>query len=134
MFGVAGELWEQPRVEDVATPAAFARNPDLVHRFYDARRAAIQTKAPNAAHAALARLDAAWPGELLIVTQNVDDLHQRAGAARLIHLHGEHPNAWWSACDQPHPWTGPLHDQPPRPACRRARPLRPPTHVSRHTP
>src|SRR3546814_9127884 len=77
-FRDAGGLWEQHRVEDVATPEAFARDPDLVHRFYDARRAAIQTKAPNAAHAALARPDAAWPGELLIVTQNVDDQIGRA--------------------------------------------------------
>src|SRR3546814_5056036 len=60
-FRGAGGLWEQHRVEDVATPEAFARDPDLVHRFYDARRAAIQAKAPNAAHEALARLDAAWP-------------------------------------------------------------------------
>src|SRR3546814_11207693 len=103
MFGVAGELWEQPRVEDVATPAAFARNPDLVHRFYDARRAAIQTKAPNAAHAALARLDAAWPGELMIVTQTVEDLHGRAGAARQITMHGETINGRCSRCDQRRP-------------------------------
>ncbi|MBB5705502.1 Sir2 family NAD+-dependent deacetylase [Sphingopyxis panaciterrulae] len=124
-FRDAGGLWEQHRVEDVATPEAFARDPDLVHRFYDARRAAIQTKAPNAAHAALARLDAAWPGELLIVTQNVDDLHERAGAARLIHMHGEHLNAWCSACDQRSPWTGPLIDRPACPACGLPGTLRP---------
>ena len=62
-FRDGGGLWEQHRVEDVATPEAFVRDPDLVHRFYDARREAIQTKVPNAAHDALARLDAAWPGE-----------------------------------------------------------------------
>ena len=78
-FRDGGGLWEQHRVEDVATPEAFARDPDLVLRFYDVRREAIQTKVPNAAHDALARLDAEWPGELLIVTQNVDDLHERAG-------------------------------------------------------
>src|ERR1700710_131710 len=82
-FRSAGGLWEQHRVEDVATPEAFARDPELVQRFYDMRRAAIQTKTPNAAHVALGRLDAAWPGELLIVTQNVDDLHERGGARRL---------------------------------------------------
>src|SRR3546814_6510130 len=80
---------------------------------------------PNAAHEALARLDAAWPGELLIVTQNVDDLHERAGAARLIHMHGEHLNAWCSACDQRSPWTGPLIDRPACPACGLPGTLRP---------
>lgn len=78
-FRGGGGLWEQHRVEDVATPEAYERDPDLVLRFYDMRRAAIQTKAPNAAHRALARLDAEWGGDLLIVTQNVDDLHERAG-------------------------------------------------------
>ena len=68
-------LWEGHRVEDVATPEAFARDPVLVQQFYDARRARLGEVAPNAAHDALARLDADWPGELLIVTQNVDDLH-----------------------------------------------------------
>src|SRR5688500_8248597 len=72
-------LWEGHRVEDVATPEAFRRDPDLVQSFYDTRRAQLQTVEPNAAHNALARLDAEWPGELLIVTQNVDDLHERAG-------------------------------------------------------
>jgi len=124
-FRDAGGLWEQHRVEDVATPEAFARDPDLVLRFYDMRRQAIQTKAPNAAHAALARLDAAWPGELLIVTQNVDDLHERAGAKRLIHMHGEHLNAWCTGCDTRVPWTGPLLDRPACNACGVAGLLRP---------
>lgn len=124
-FRDGGGLWEQHRVEDVATPEAFVRDPDLVHRFYDARRAAIQTKQPNAAHVALARLDAHWPGELLIVTQNVDDLHERAGAKRLIHMHGEHLNAWCTACDQHSPWTGTLIDRPACPACGMVGYLRP---------
>jgi len=124
-FRDGGGLWEQHRVEDVATPEAFARDPDLVLRFYDMRRAAIQTKEPNAAHDALARLDAEWPGELLIVTQNVDDLHERAGAKRLIHMHGEHLNAWCTACDARVPWTGPLLDRPACPACGAAGMLRP---------
>jgi NAD-dependent deacetylase len=116
-FRDGGGLWEQHRVEDVATPEAFVRDPDLVHRFYDARREAIQTKRPNAAHAALARLDGLWPGELLIVTQNVDDLHERAGAKRLIHMHGEHLMAWCTGCDARSPWTGTLIDRPACPAC-----------------
>lgn len=116
-FRSEGGLWEQHRVEDVATPEAFARDPELVLRFYDMRREAIQTKEPNAAHLALARLDAEWPGELLIVTQNVDDLHERAGARRVLHMHGEHLLAWCTACDVRSRWTGTLIDRPPCPAC-----------------
>ena len=124
-FRDGGGLWEQHRVEDVATPEAFARNPVLVQRFYDMRREAIRTKVPNAAHDALARLDAAWPGELLIVTQNVDDLHERAGAKRLLHMHGEHLKAWCTACDARSAWTGTLIDGPICPACGVAGKLRP---------
>jgi NAD-dependent deacetylase len=117
-------LWEQHRVEDVATPEGFARDPELVLRFYDMRREAIQTKQPNPAHSALARLDAEWPGELLIVTQNVDDLHERAGAARVLHMHGQHLNAWCTSCDTRSRWTATLIDRPPCPVCQ-ARTLRP---------
>lgn len=120
-FRSAGGLWEQHRVEDVATPEAFARDPDLVLRFYDMRREAIQTKAPNPAHLALARLDREWPkrasGGVLIVTQNVDDLHERGGAINVLHMHGEHLNAWCTACDARPRWTGTLIDRPPCPAC-----------------
>lgn len=116
-FRSAGGLWEKHRVEDVATPEAFARDPELVLRFYDMRRAAIQTKQPNAAHEALARLDAQWSGQLLIVTQNVDDLHERAGAKRVLHMHGEHLLAWCTACDVRSPWRATLIDRPPCPAC-----------------
>ena len=123
-FRGAGGLWENHRVEDVATPEAFARDPQLVLRFYDMRREAIQTKEPNAAHTALARLDAEWPGELLIVTQNVDDLHERGGARRVLHMHGEHLKAWCTWCDSRHGWSGPLADRPSCPKCE-ARSLRP---------
>lgn len=113
-FRGPGGLWEGHRVEDVCTPEALARDPALVHRFYDLRRAALETVAPNAAHDALARLDAAWRGELLIVTQNVDDLHERAGARRLLHMHGELCSALCAACGTRHPW----HDAlPPATRC-----------------
>jgi NAD-dependent deacetylase len=112
-------------IEDVATPEAFVRDPDLVLRFYDMRRAAIQTKHPNAAHFALAKLDGAWGGELTIVTQNVDDLHERAGAKRLIHMHGTHLTAWCLACDGRPEWRGPLIDRPACPICDVAGLLRP---------
>lgn len=124
-FRSEGGLWEQHRVEDVATPEAFVRDPDLVLRFYDMRREAIQTKEPNAAHFALGRLDAEWNGGLLVVTQNVDDLHERAGAKRLLHMHGEHLNAWCMACDERHQWRGTLLDRPSCPACGVAGQLRP---------
>ncbi|TCM18944.1 NAD-dependent deacetylase [Novosphingobium sp. PhB165] len=119
-FRDGGGLWEQHRVEDVATPEAFERDPDLVLRFYDMRREAIQTKAPNAAHHALARLDREWEGDLLIVTQNIDDLHERAGASRVLHMHGEHLNAWCTACDVRSRWTGTLIDRPACPECGKA--------------
>lgn len=123
-FRDGGGLWEQHRVEDVATPEAFARNPDLVHRFYDMRRAAIQEKLPNPAHLALAALDARWTGGLLIVTQNVDDLHTRAGARRVLHMHGEHLKALCTSCETRSAWRGPLIERPPCPVCQ-ARSLRP---------
>jgi NAD-dependent deacetylase len=110
-------LWEDHRVEDVATPAAFRRDPELVQRFYDERRRNIMSAKPNAAHAALARLDREWTGDLLIVTQNIDDLHERAGAERVLHMHGEGLSAWCLACDARHRWTGTLLGEPPCPAC-----------------
>ena len=123
-FRAADGLWEDQRVEDVATPEAFARDPDRVQAFYDMRREGILAAQPNPAHAALARLDAQWPGELLIVTQNIDDLHERAGARRVLHMHGEGLAAWCTACDSRMPWTGTLRDDPPCPICH-AHALRP---------
>jgi len=118
-------LWEGHRVEDVATPEAFAGDSTLVQAFYDARRARLSEVEPNAAHAALARLDAEWPGELLIVTQNVDDLHERAGARRLLHMHGELRSAWCLACDARMAWDADLGDHPPCPSCGASGRLRP---------
>ena len=118
-------LWEGHRVEDVATPQAFRREPALVQAFYDARRARLKEVQPNAAHRALARLDSEWPGELLIVTQNVDDLHERAGARRLLHMHGELQSAWCLACDSRLPWEAELSSGPLCPSCGEAGLLRP---------
>ncbi len=116
-FRGPGGLWEGHRVEDVCTPEALARDPALVHRFYDLRRAALDAVEPNAAHHALARLDAAWPGELLIVTQNVDDLHERAGATRLLHMHGELRSALCAACGIREGWNEPLPPESECPNC-----------------
>jgi len=90
-FRDAGGLWSQVRIEDVATPSAFVRNPQLVQAFYNMRRHALQLPAiqPNAAHMALARLEAEWPGKVTLVTQNIDDLHQRAGSKNILAIHGE---------------------------------------------
>src|SRR4028118_2368632 len=123
-FRAADGLWEGHRVEDVATPDAFVRDPALVHAFYDARRARLAEVRPTAAHEALARLDADWPGDLLLVTQNVDDLHERAGSKRLLHMHGELKSAWCLACDARVGWAEDLSGDPPCPSCGKAGKLR----------
>src|SRR5690242_19082225 len=88
-FRAADGLWEGHCVEDVAAPQAYRGDPAVVHQFLGLRRAPLRQGEPNAGHPALGRLDAEWTGELLLVTQNVDDLHERAGSKRLIHMHGE---------------------------------------------
>ena len=117
-FRAAGGLWEQHRVEDVATPEGFAHNPDLVLNFYDKRRAALANVAPNAAHMALARLEREFAGELLLVTQNVDDLHERGGSAQVLHMHGELKSALCTACETRAPWLTTMIERPPCPVCR----------------
>ncbi|AHE51697.1 hypothetical protein NX02_13350 [Sphingomonas sanxanigenens DSM 19645 = NX02] len=107
-------LWEGHRVEDICTPQALARDARLVHDFYDARRAALAGVEPNPAHQALAALDAAWDGALLIVTQNVDDLHERAGAKRMLHMHGALLSALCAGCNKAVPWQGAM---PPGSVC-----------------
>lgn len=82
-------LWENHRIEDVATPEAFERDATLVQNFYNARRAQLNDVHPNPAHRALASFEQQFPGEFLLVTQNVDDLHERAGSQHLLHMHGE---------------------------------------------
>ena len=125
-FRAEDGLWENHRVEDVATPEAFRRDPELVQRFYDERRAGIRAARPNAAHEALARLERNWRegreygrgrGELLIVTQNIDDLHERAGATGVLHMHGEALSAWCTSCDARHRQEGPLLHTAGCPAC-----------------
>lgn len=117
-FRSVGGLWEQHRVEDVATPEGFARNPNLVLNFYDMRRAALADVAPNPAHMALARLEREFRGDLLLVTQNVDDLHERGGNARVLHMHGELKSAFCTSCETRSPWLGTMIDRPPCPVCR----------------
>ncbi|WP_209022017.1 NAD-dependent deacylase [Nocardioides sp. 503] len=116
-FRDADGLWEGHRVEDVATPQAYDDAPITVHRFYDARRAALAGVEPNPAHHALARLEQALGDDLLIVTQNIDDLHERAGSTRVLHMHGELLSALCRACGQRVRWDGDLVDLPPCPRC-----------------
>jgi NAD-dependent deacetylase len=118
-------LWEGHRVEDICTPEALVRDEEMVLRFYDARRAALAAVEPNAAHRALARLDAEWPGELLIVTQNVDNLHERAGAKRLLHIHGELLSALCRACGTRESFAGAMLDGTICAACGARDVLRP---------
>ncbi|MCM2249044.1 MAG: NAD-dependent protein deacylase [Geothrix sp.] len=118
-FRDANGLWENHRVEDVATPEAFHRNPALVYRFYNERRRSLPAAQPNAAHHALARLERAWPGDVLLVTQNVDDLHDRAGSVNLLHMHGELLKGRCLACRTVLDWPGDLDADSRCPACRR---------------
>lgn len=117
-------LWEGHRVEDVCTPRALHRDPELVHRFYDERRAKLDTVAPNPAHVALARLAREWAGEMLLVSQNVDDLHERGGVADVLHMHGQLRSALCASCGARADWNGPLPPGTPCPVCG-ARALRP---------
>ena len=116
-FRDADGLWEGHRVEDVASPDAFELQPAVVHRFYDARRAAIAGVEPNPAHLALARLEEHLGDDLLVVTQNIDDLHERAGSIRVLHMHGELRSALCRACHNRTRWTRDLGDHPPCPRC-----------------
>lgn len=124
-FRDAGGLWEDQRVEDVATPEGFARDPARVHRFYNQRRAQLGGAQPNAAHLALAELERRWPSEVLVVTQNVDDLHDRAGSRNLIHMHGELRKVRCLHCGAVHVWAGDADGGSLCPACGRAGGLRP---------
>ncbi|MBX3427305.1 MAG: NAD-dependent protein deacylase [Pirellulales bacterium] len=126
-FRGADGLWEGHRLEEVATPEAFARQPQLVQRFYNERRRNLLAAnvAPNAAHCALAELERRWPGEFLLVTQNIDDLHQRAGSQRLVPMHGELLKVRCTACGALHEWRDDVAAESACRSCRRADRLRP---------
>jgi NAD-dependent deacetylase len=97
-------IWSKYDYREVATPEGFARNPDLVHDFYNQRRRAHAGVKPNAAHLALARLERQHTGEVVVVTQNIDALHEAAGSRNLIHMHGELLRALCAACGARHAW------------------------------
>ncbi len=121
-------IWTRFDPMKLATPEAFARDPLEVHAFYNARRRNLITASPNVAHFALARLEAdlAWTeSELTLVTQNIDDLHERAGSKRVIHMHGELSKARCTACGAIHPWREDLGLRDHCPACAGIGSLRP---------
>jgi NAD-dependent deacetylase len=126
-FRGAGGLWEGWRLEDVATPEAFARQPAVVQRFYDQRRRQLLAGAiePNPAHRALAELERRWPEPVLVVTQNIDDLHERAGTRNLIHMHGELLKARCRTCARMVAWRDDLGLDHRCPACGGDNALRP---------
>ncbi len=126
-FRDADGIWAKVRVEDVATPEAFARDPVAVHAFYNARRSRLAGGGvqPNAAHEALARLAGEWPGRVLVVTQNIDNLHERAGSPDLVHMHGELAKVRCAACAHVFPGTGDIGVGDACEACAATGPLRP---------
>lgn len=124
-FRGAGGLWENHRVEDVATPEAFLRDPKLVHRFYNARRKNLGTVAPNAAHIALARLEQEHWGEVLVITQNVDNLHEQGGSKNVLHMHGELLKARCEQCSEIFDWPDGMDQETPCPSCGQKPTMRP---------
>ncbi len=126
-FRDAGGLWSRYGMDEVATPRAFRRNPDLVFEFHNTlRRALTEGNAqPNAAHYALARLEAEAAEPVVVVTQNIDDLHEKAGSRALLHMHGELLKARCGACRAVSSWTSDLGGADVCPACGRVGSLRP---------
>jgi NAD-dependent deacetylase len=127
-FRDADGLWTKVNLEDVATPEGFARNPRLVHDFYNQRRRGLLAHniRPNAAHRALARLEQEWRGgEVLLVTQNIDHLHEQGGSRSLIHMHGEMFKARCELCAGVHAWEDDLTVDTSCPACGASGGMRP---------
>ncbi|WP_298610955.1 Sir2 family NAD+-dependent deacetylase [uncultured Thiothrix sp.] len=126
-FRASDGLWHNHRIEEVATPEGFAQNPNLVHEFYNARRKQLHdpTIQPNAAHLALARLEQTYRGKVLVVTQNVDNLHERAGSKQLIHMHGELNKIHCKQTGQIYNWNRDLNTTSVCQCCHQAGNLRP---------
>jgi len=126
-FRCKGGIWSKVDIEDVATPQAFVRNPVMVQNFYNARRTQLtdDRPEPNPAHLALARLEKEWAGHVLIVTQNIDDLHERAGSKNIIHMHGELLKIRCNHCNALLQWEENLFVETKCPDCQKAGGLRP---------
>ena len=124
-FRDSNGLWEKHDPMQIATPEAFAQDPALVYRFYNARRNQLCTVSPNDAHRALARLQAQFPGEVFLITQNVDDLHERGGSEQVCHMHGELKTMLCQACTARHAVSADYDARDRCPQCRAAGTLRP---------
>ena len=129
-FRDKGGVWTKVRLEDVATPEGYARDPEKVLAFYNQRRTDMLDVKANAAHIALARLEKDLPQKIdgasvTIVTQNVDDLHEKAGSETVIHMHGELAKAWCAACDWRGEWLVDMETQTPCPQCAQKGQVRP---------
>lgn len=126
-FRCTGGIWSKVSLEDVATPEGFKRNPSLVHDFYNARREQLTDTniRPNAAHVALARLERNWPGKVLLVTQNIDNLHYRAESRNVLHMHGELTKIRCEDCHTVHHWPISLSIEDRCPRCHHKGTLRP---------
>ena len=124
-FRASDGLWEDHKIEDVASPEGFARNPTLVHEFYNQRRRQLKDVKPNPAHAALARLESEWEGDFLLVTQNVDHLHEQAGSKRLLHMHGSLLSAFCQICEAKFEWHADLSQADACPSCNAKGRVRP---------
>ena len=97
-------IWTKNYAEEFSSPKAYEQNPSKVLEFYNERRRNLADKVPNAAHYAIAKLQREYSGEVMLVTQNVDDLHEQAGSSNVIHMHGELYNARCLACSSKMPW------------------------------
>jgi NAD-dependent deacetylase len=126
-FRASDGLWEEHRIEDVATPEGYAKDSALVHRFYNERRRKLQLPEiqPNAAHVALAKLESEWEGDFLLVTQNVDDLHERAGSSAVVHMHGSLLKVFCNVCDAHYDWKEDLSNETICPSCKAKGRMRP---------
>ncbi len=118
-FRSADGLWQNEEIDAVATPRGYARDPDRVHRFYNARRRELLSAGmrPNPAHKALARLEREYEGRVLIITQNIDNLHERAGSLNVLHMHGELLKARCENCCAVHQWEADLGRETSCPRC-----------------
>lgn len=126
-FRDSNGLWENHAVEDVASIDGFIRNPSLVQKFYNERRRQLRDPSvnPNAAHKAIAEIQKSWDGEFLLVTQNVDNLHERAGSTQVIHMHGELSKVRCQDTDQVFVWMEDITNHSLCPCCQKAGSLRP---------
>ncbi|EOD80675.1 NAD-dependent deacetylase [Grimontia sp. AD028] len=125
-FRAQDGLWEEHHIEDVATPEGFARNPALVQTFYNQRRRQLQSGvAPNPAHEALAKLERELEGSVMVVTQNIDNLHERAGSENIIHMHGELLKARCSGSNQVLDWKDDIMVDDLCHCCQMPSPMRP---------